>query len=128
MTILLNYAHPLTDNQLHTLNGLIHVSPKIRDVATHIDRQQPLAEVARSLADAAHLSPTEWQTLPIILNPPSLAPLALALIAEIHGRCGYFLPIVNVRPAGDSLPPHYEIAEVVNLQRLRDEARVERNR
>jgi len=82
--------------------------------------------VARDLADAAGLAPDEWQTLPLVINPPGLAPLALALIAEIHGRCGYFPPILNLRPVPDSVPPRYEVAEVVNLQHVRDAARQRR--
>ncbi len=50
-------------------------------------------------------------------------PLALALIAELHGRCGYFPPILNIRPAPGALPPSYDVAEIVNLQALRDTAR-----
>jgi len=44
------------------------------------------------MADAAGLSPEEWQTLPIFINPSSLTLnfSAVALIAELHGRMGYF--------------------------------------
>lgn len=67
--------------------------------------------------------PEEWQATPIVLNPPALAPVALALIAEIHGRSGGFPALLHVRPVEGSLPTRYEIAEVVNLQALRLDAR-----
>lgn len=86
-------------------------------------RSRPLAEVAAELADAAALTSAEWQTRPLLLNPPALAPLALALIAEIQGRCGYFPPILNIRPIPEALPPRYEVAELVDLQAQRDTAR-----
>ena len=35
-------------------------------------------------------------------HPPGLAQLALALIAELHGRCGYFPTIVNLQAARDT--------------------------
>jgi hypothetical protein len=82
-----------------------------------------LVEVARELAEAAGLAPREWQTLPLVINPPALAPAALTLMAELHGRCGYFPPILNIRPVANSTPPRYEVAEIVNLQAIRDTAR-----
>jgi hypothetical protein len=57
------------------------------------------------------------------VNPPALAPLALALIAELHGRCGGFPAMLNVRPVAGAIPTRYEVAEVVNLQTVRDAAR-----
>ncbi len=127
MTLLLNFAHPFTDEQLAQLITLLGVTPRVRDVSSHVDRSRPLAEVARELAGSAALTATEWQTIPLVINPPSLAPVALTLLAELHGRCGYFPPIVNIRPVSDVIPPRYEVAEIVNLQALRDEARRRRD-
>ncbi len=45
------------------------------------------------------------------------------LLAELHGRMGYFPSILRLRPVRDSLPPAFEIAEILNLQALRDRAR-----
>jgi len=121
--LVLNYSHPLTEAQIATVAGIVGETPEVRDLASQVDRARPLAEVARELADAAGLTPQEWQTTPLALNPPALAPVALALIAELHGRCGGFPAILNVRPVADSVPTRYEVAEVVNLQALRDAAR-----
>ncbi|MCX7791522.1 MAG: CRISPR-associated protein Csx15 [Chloroflexaceae bacterium] len=124
--LVLNYSHPLTEAQLATVAGIVGEAPEVRDLASQIDRARPLAEVARDLADAAGLTSQEWQTLPLALNPPALAPVALALVAEIHGRIGHFPAILNVRPIEGSVPTRYEVAEVVNLQALRDAARMRR--
>jgi hypothetical protein len=126
MTLLLNYAHPLTPEQLNQVTTRLGEAPTVRTITTQVDRQRALGDVARDLTDAAGLAPDAWQTLPLVVNPPGLAPLALALLAEIHGRCGYFPPILNLRPVPDSVPPRYEVAEVVNLQNLRDAARQRR--
>lgn len=124
--LLLNFAHPFTNEQLSQIATLLGAAPAVREIAVHVDRAQPLAEVAAQLADAARLSPRDWQTTPLVLNPPSLAPVALALIAEIHGRCGHFPPALNVRPVAGATPTRYEVAEVVNLQALRDASRISR--
>jgi len=121
--LLLNYSHPIPAEQLTRVAAICGATPEVREVGAQIDRIRPIAEVARAMADAAALSPDDWQTTPLILNPPALAPLALALIAELHGRCGGFPAMLNVRPVADSIPTRYEVAEVVNLQAVREAAR-----
>jgi hypothetical protein len=121
--LLLNYTHPLTAAQLASVAAMLGEAPEMRDLAVQVDRGQPLAEVARELADAAGLGGEEWQTTPLVLNPPALAPVALALIVELHGRCGGFPALINLRPVEGSLPTRFEVAEVVNLQAVRDVAR-----
>lgn len=121
--LVLNYSYPLTPAQLAQVAAICGVSPEVRDLAAQIERFHPLAEVACALADAVGFSPEDWQTTPLLLNPPALASLALALIAELHGRCGGFPALINVRPVADSLPTRYEVAEVLNLQSLREAAR-----
>ncbi len=121
--ILLNYAHPLTPEQREQLAALLGASPELHDIPVQIDRSQSMAEAALRLVEAANLTPHAWQTMPLLINPPGLAPLALALIAELHGRCGYFPPILNIRPVAGALPPRYEVAEIVNLQTIREAAR-----
>jgi len=47
-------------------------------------------------------------------------------LAEGHSRIGYFPAIVRLRPLADSLPPRFEVAEIINLQAVRDLARQQR--
>lgn len=126
MTLLLNYGHPLTEEQLARTAALLGETPTVRYIPFNIDRERALAEVAVELADASQLSPEAWQTTPIVINPPGLAPLAAALLAEIHGRMGGFPAMLNIRPVSGSTPTIYEVAEIVNLQAIRDSARLRR--
>lgn len=126
--ILLNFSHPLTAEHLRQIEALTgRPVERVIEVHSQVDPQQPLARQVTALVAQAGLSPTEWQTLPLLINPPSLNFIAIALLAELHGRCGYFPTHLRLRPAQGSLPPQYEVAEVLDLQALRDAARKKRS-
>lgn len=93
------------------------------EIPSQINPDDPLFPQVRSLADTCRLSAREWQTLPVLVNPPSLNFSATALIAELHGRMGYFPTIIRLRPVPCSTPPEFAVAEIVDLQRMRDESR-----
>lgn len=125
--LLLNFSHPLTPDHIRQVEGLTGEQvERVIEIPTQIDPQQPLGPQVVALADAVGFSPAEWQTLPLLVNPPSLNFIAVALLAELHGRCGYFPAMLRVRPVPGSTPPRYEVAEIVNLQMLREEARKRR--
>jgi hypothetical protein len=124
--ILLNYAHPLTEGQLAQVAELAGAVPDVRTSATQIDPQQPLLPQAAALADAAGLDSHTWQAAPLIVGLPGLAALSAVLLAEIHGRSGHFPAIIRLRPVAGALITSYEIAEVVNLEVLRAQARTRR--
>ena len=125
--ILLNFSHPLTPAhlaQVATLAG--QPVERVIDVHSQVDPQQPLVPQVTALADEAKLSPAEWQSAPLLVVLPSLNFIAAVLLAELHGRCGYFPAILRTRPVPSSTPPQYEPAEIINLQAVRDEARKRR--
>jgi len=125
--LLLNFSHPLTDAQLARIRELAGRDPeRVLAVPTQFDHARPFAEQVRELLATVPLTPEQWQTTPLLVNPPSLAPITAVLLAELHGRCGYFPTIVRLRPIAGSVPPQFEVAELINLQALRDTARTQR--
>ena len=126
--ILLNFSHPLTDEHLAQVETLIGQKvTEVRGEMPQFDQESPFAEQVRALADRVGLSPEEWQTRPLLVVPPSLNFIAAVLPAELHGRMGYFPPVVRLRPVEGSTPTRYEVAEVINLQQVRDKARLRRS-
>jgi hypothetical protein len=123
---ILNYSHPLTPDQREQIAALVGDVLDVRTIPVQIDQTQPLDVQVVALADAAALSPEEWQTVPLIVNLPELAAVAAVLLAELHGRIGHFPTIVCLRPVPDSTPPRYEVSELLNLQTLREHARQRR--
>jgi hypothetical protein len=125
--VVVNFAHPLTEQQLRELAALTGSAvARVIDVPAQVDLAQPLASQAALSVDRAGLDPREWQTLPLLVNPPGLAPLTAALLAELHGRLGHFPALLRLRPAPGSAPTRYEVAEVMNLDEMRSAARERR--
>jgi hypothetical protein len=126
--ILLNFAHPLTEENVRRLEELTGQRvQQIRDVNSQIDPGKELVPQVVEIVEELGYTPEEWQTLPILINPPSLNVIGAVLLAELHGRMGYFPPIVRLRPVPGALPPRFEVAEVINLQEVRDQARRRRD-
>lgn len=125
--ILINFTHPLTAEQTAQLDALLD-GPVTRVIAAaaEFDQTAPFAPQATALVDDVGLAPDAWQTEPIVINPPALHTIAAIVLAELHGRMGYFPPIVRLRPVAGSLPSRYEVAEVLPLQAIREAARQRR--
>ncbi len=125
--ILLNFSHPLTPEQVGRIETLTGATlARLVYVPVQFDEQQPFGPQVRALVEGVALSPTEWQTQPILVVLPSLNFIAAALLAELHGRMGYFPPVVRTRPVAGRLPRLYEVAEILDLQQMREEARTRR--
>lgn len=122
--ILLNFSHPITpaqQSQIEVLTG--QTIARAIDVPTQFDEQQPLGPQLQALLAQIDLTPAQWQSEPLLVVLPSLNFIAAALLAELHGRMGYFPPIVRTRPVADAVPRRYEVAEILDLQGIRDMAR-----
>ncbi len=122
--LILNFTHPLTSDQRAQIEALAHTSiEEVRTIPVQIDQAEPLESQITAIADAAGLSSEEWQTRSLLINPPGYAPAAFVLLAELHGRIGHFPSLIRLRPLPGSTPTIYEVAELINLQAIREEAR-----
>jgi len=125
--ILLNFSHPLTDEQLAqvaTLTG--QAVTDVRGEMPQFEHGAPFEEQIRALIDRLGLSAEEWQTAPLLVNLPGYAPAAAVLLAELHGRTGHFPAVLRLRPVAGSVPTRYQVAEVMDLQGVRDRSRAKR--
>lgn len=68
----------------------------------------------------------QWQEGNFLINLPGLSQASALLLAEIHGRMGHFPSIIRLKPSDDGSTRIFELAEVVNLQNVRDNARKSR--
>lgn len=125
--LLINFSHPLTDAQRQAAEALTGgVIDRALNVRTQFDHAAAFAEQVAALVDGIGLTAQEWQSLPLLVIPPSLSTIACAVLAELHGRCGHFPPVLRLRPIANSMPPQFEVAEIVNLPAVRERAREKR--
>jgi hypothetical protein len=125
--ILINFSHSLSEEQITTIETLTSQSVEhVLPVFSHFDDEQPFAEQISVLVDSIGFSSADWETKPILINPPALTFAALALMAELHGRMGYFPSIIRIRPVPESTPRCFEVAEIINLQSVREKSRISR--
>ncbi len=127
--ILVNFSHPLTPAHLERVEALTGKKvERVVEARAQFDQGRPFIPQVRALADQMGLTPEEWQTAPLLVNPPSLHVIAAGLLAELHGRMGYFPSILRLRPVPGSNPPQFEVAEILNLNEMREQARKSRDR
>ena len=124
--LILNFTHPLTSQQRAQIEALAHTSlEEVRTIPVQIDQSEPLEPQIAAIVDSVGLSSEEWQTRPLLINPPGYAPAAFVLLAELHGRIGHFPSLIRLRPKPGPVTS-YEVAELLNLQTIREAARKRR--
>jgi len=113
--LVLNFsAHPLLPGQRQAIQTRLDW-PRLEVVDAWLGNVSEdhdfVAEVVRYV-DKIDLLPQEWQTC--------------RLLAELHGRLGYFPDIVRLRPAPAPAEEKFEVAEIVPTQAVRNQARAKR--
>ena len=122
--IVLNFSHPLTLAQWSGVRK--YTKQPVTDekfVKLLLDEQQPIAPQLTALVEQIGLTPEQWQSRPILVVLPESSFVVPALLAELHGRMGYFPPVVRPRLVPGNLPIHYEVAEILNPEALRRKER-----
>jgi hypothetical protein len=124
--LVLNFTHPLTKEQCIQIEALAqNTIAEVRTIAVQIDQEAPLAPQIHKIVDTTGLTTEEWQTCPLLINPPGYAPAAFVLLAELHGRIGHFPTLMRLCPRHGTTTT-YEVAEILNLQSIRESSRAQR--
>lgn len=125
---ILNFAYPITDLQLEQINTLLkpQTMEEVYNIPVQFDPTVNFQPQLETLLSAIPLTTEELQSLPLLINLPSLNSIAVMLLTSLHGRMGYFPSILRLRSKPNQTPPIFEVAEIINLQALRDYSRLER--
>ena len=79
--LILNFAHPLTDDQKRQIERLVEAPlDDIVTIPVQIDQAGLLEPQIIAIVDAVPLTSEEWQTRPLLINPPGYAPAAFVLL------------------------------------------------
>ncbi len=125
--IILNFAHPLTSRQLDQIAALVGNMPeRVQDVRSQFDLEQSFNQQIVRLLDNLGITTEQWQAGGWLIVLPSLNYAAAVLLAELHGRMGHFPAILRLRPVAGALVTEYDVAEIINLEAVRSEARTRR--
>ncbi|QGT99783.1 hypothetical protein SYNTR_1190 [Candidatus Syntrophocurvum alkaliphilum] len=122
--IIINFSHPMHDKDIKRIEEITNIKvTEIRDIDTFIDIEKNLEEQLFSIIKEVGFTSHQWQTEPFLINPPSLNYSTAALISLIHGLAGHFPAIVRFKPISNVISTSFEVAEIINLQQLREKAR-----
>lgn len=126
---IINFGHPLTESNLEEikdLTGCGDLEVRVLDVSSQINPGEPLEPQVEDMLERLGLASEEWQTQPLVFNLPSLNYSTAVLLAMLHGRMGYFPPVLRLRPETAGLVPRFVVTEILNLQAIRERARGKR--
>lgn len=125
--ILLNFSHPISETQRADIERIAgQPIDRLIDIPVQFDNEASFLDQILDLSARLPLDSVSLQTLPILVNLPSLNYIAAGLLVWLNGKMGYFPAIVRMRSRADRTPFVYEVAEIINLQALREQARKER--
>jgi hypothetical protein len=124
---IINLAHPLTEAHLRRIQEITgETITEVKEIPSQIDHNLPLEPQIEALLDKIDFTTQQWQTEPFLVNLPALSCSAAAVLAQVHGRAGYFPPVLRLSPVQEEIPPRFEVAEILNLQAMRERARGKR--
>lgn len=125
--ILLNFSHPIREKHLAQITALVGAAPDdVREVKVHFDVERDFVAQVVEMVESLGFTAAEWESTPWLIVLPSLNYIAGVLLAELHGRMGHFPSIVRMRSIAGALVTEYEVAEIINLEAVRQAARSRR--
>jgi len=124
---IVNYSHPLTDSQRQEIARLTGWAiERVLDIPAQFDTEAPFIEQGEALIAATPLDARAWQSAPLLVNLPSLAPIAGVVLALILGRRGSLPSMLRLKPVRDGGVTAFAVAEIIDLDDLRNRARAHR--
>jgi len=124
---LLNFAHPLPATTCAAIAAAAGAPlATIIEMQPQLDTDGAFAPQIAALLERTGISSEYFQTEPWLVVLPALNYIAALILAELHGRLGHFPAIIRLRPVANGPVTHYEFAEIIDLDHVRQHARTRR--
>lgn len=125
--VLINLSHPLAPAQLKEVETMLGTTvQEVLEVPVQLDPMQSFEIQIRQLVDQLQARLEDGLLASVLFCLPGHSPACALLLAEWHGRVGAFPSFLRRRPVEGSIPTRFEVAEIVNLQAVRDASRPHR--
>jgi len=127
--LILNFSgHPVLPGQKQTVERFMHwnISEVVDCVFGNVPEDQNFVSTITKAIERVKLSQEEWQTTSLVVIPAGYAAIWSVVLAELHGRLGYFPDVVRLRPASSGGGEKFEVAEIINLREVRHSSRDKR--
>jgi hypothetical protein len=127
--LIINFSgHPVLPGQQQDIGQMMHwPSPEVIDVSLgNVTEDHNFVSTIEKAVEKITLSPEEWQATPLVVIPAGYAAIWSVVLAELHGRLGYFPDVVRLRPAKTVSNEKFEVAEIMNLREVRHNSRDKR--
>lgn len=125
----LNYSgHPVLPGQKLEIEKLMHwtSSDVINVTIGNVPEDNTFTATVLQAVESTGFSAEEWQTTPLVVIPSGYSAIWSVVLAELHGRLGYFPDVVRLRPAPSGSVEKFEVAEILNLGEIRHLSRHKR--
>lgn len=119
---MINFGREVDGPQIEQLRNLLGAEiDEVINIPSGLRDDQSYLPQVRAMIDAVRLTPSEWQSLPLVVNIHPFAPAAAAILAWIHGLRGFFPEIV--RMSRNEKNDRFEAVEILQIQSVRNEIR-----
>lgn len=116
----INFSHPLTAPQLSQIESHLNVRvEEVVKVRVNFDLYSPFVSQVSDLLNELGITPEEWRGGAWLIVPPSLNFITAVLLVELYNRMNRFPTIVRLRPVASALVSAFEVAEIIDLDGVR---------
>jgi hypothetical protein len=123
---ILNFSHPITQSQIEQIEQLL--SPvKVDKVINYRIAFDPNESFYNQLTTFWEQQPflmDELENASFLVNLPAHNVIAALLLSHFHGLMGFFPTVIRLKVNGELTPTTFELAEIINLQNVREKARL----
>ena len=119
--ILLNFSSPFKSVQRAQVEALLHESiDRVVNFHCQVDSDMEILPQFYPMMAKLPLNDAELKDEPVVVVLPAQNYLAVLVMAYLHGRMGYFPPVIRTRLGTTGFLPIHEVAELLDPQAVED--------